>query len=126
MLVSLALLFAVVDLIVGGYLLWYARSRQRHDRESVAVVGELLLLIAGCLTFVSYQVAHRPVVVHHYDPARQEPDSGPLGSCRHHAMVTPGLPELPAKFAHARAALAILEASRRPPTARLGRGSWGC
>jgi hypothetical protein len=49
-LVSVALLFAVLDLIVGGYLLWYARSRQRRDRESVAVVGVLLLVVAGCLT----------------------------------------------------------------------------
>jgi len=53
-----------VDLIVGGYLLWYARNRERRNREPVAAVGVLLLLIAGCLTFVSYQVAHRPVVVH--------------------------------------------------------------
>jgi len=69
-LVSLAVLFAVVDLVVGGYLLWYARSRQRRDRESVAVVGVLLLVVAGCLTLVSYQAAHRPVVVHHYDPGQ--------------------------------------------------------
>jgi len=67
-LVSLALFFALVDLTVGGYLLWYARSRERRDRESVAVVGLMLLLVAGCLTLVSYQAAHRPVVVRHYDP----------------------------------------------------------
>lgn len=33
-----------MDLIVGGYLLWYARNRERRNREPVAAVGVLLLL----------------------------------------------------------------------------------
>lgn len=57
----LALTFAVLDLIVGGYLLWFAQRRQRHRREPVLVVGAFLVLTSAFLLYVAWEAAHPTV-----------------------------------------------------------------
>jgi predicted PurR-regulated permease PerM len=49
---SLAVVFAVVDGLVGAYLLWYAARRQRRDRGALAVVAVFLLFAALGLSVV--------------------------------------------------------------------------
>jgi hypothetical protein len=46
----------------GGYLLWYARSRERRRREPVAIVGAFLVLMSVFLVYVAWRSAHPTLV----------------------------------------------------------------
>jgi hypothetical protein len=59
--VTLSLVLALVDAVVGAYLLWYARKRQRGPKEPVAIVGLVLLIVAGYLGAVAWKAAHPTV-----------------------------------------------------------------
>jgi hypothetical protein len=63
-----ALTFAVLDLAVGGYLLWFARRRQQHRREPVILVGAFLVLTSAFLIYVAWKAAH-PTVHRIFVPA---------------------------------------------------------
>ena len=47
------LVLAAADVIVGAYLLWYARARGYRDRDGVLVVGGMLVAIALMLGAVA-------------------------------------------------------------------------
>jgi hypothetical protein len=56
-----ALTFAVLDLTVGGYLLWFARTRQQRRHEPVILVGAFLVLASAFLVYVAWRAAHPTV-----------------------------------------------------------------
>jgi hypothetical protein len=83
-----ALVFAVLDLASGGYLLWYARSRERRRREPVAIVGAFLVLTSVFLVYVAWRSAH-PTVHKAFVPV----DSTGVGLA-HVGTLRAGLPGL--------------------------------
>lgn len=58
----LAAALAALDLAFGIYLLWFARHRQQQCRESVAVVGLVLVIISAALGVLAWQGEHLPAV----------------------------------------------------------------
>ena len=63
----LALTFAVLDLAVGGYLLWFAKRRQRQRREPVVFVGAFLVLTSAFLVYIAWKAGH-PTVHKIFEP----------------------------------------------------------
>lgn len=60
----LALVFAVVDLAGGAYLLRYAFSGRQRRPEPALVVGAVLVVAAVFLSVVAWQLRHRPSSSH--------------------------------------------------------------
>lgn len=60
---SVTLVLAAVDLVVGGFLLWYAGARQRGSKDPVLAVGISLLLIAAGLGVIDWRAHRAPTVV---------------------------------------------------------------
>lgn len=64
--VSLPLALALVDGLVGAYLLWYAVRRQRRDKGALAVVAVFLLL--GALALAAIGLLPQPGEPGHLPP----------------------------------------------------------
>lgn len=56
----LAVVFALADLSVGVWLVWYANSGRQRRPEPAAVVGITLLVAAVFLSYVAWKIGHRP------------------------------------------------------------------